>query len=150
MTLWIRFRRLGTSSMLVAMMALVLHSGALAGPHRHGQASHGQGSSECQRMVVAGHGHQHVHGTTPDHGGAITGHHARAAATLALAADQRINAGPESSCCANACPVAVAPLSLETIAAPMTQARSLIPGSQRGSGIHPGLLKPPPRTISIA
>ena len=51
-TLWTHFRRLVTSVMLVAMTSFVLHSGALAGMHRHGQ-----GPSDCQPMASAAHVH---------------------------------------------------------------------------------------------
>jgi hypothetical protein len=151
-TLWTHFRRLVTSLMLVAMASLVLHSGALAGLHQHGQ-----GSPRCQPTASAGHGHQHgpraaayVHQIAHDHGDGITHPHGQADAADEIAPDdQQADAGPQAPCCASACPIAMAPLGLDTISAPMTLALSLVPGSQRGSGIDPGHLKRPPRTLSI-
>lgn len=152
-TLWTHFRRLVTSLMLVAMASFVLHGGALAGLHRHGQ-----GSLECLETASAGHNHQHgpqaavhVHQAAHDHGDGMAHHHAQADAADEIAPDdQQAQAGPEGLCCASACPVAMAPLGLDTISAPMTLALSLVPGSQCGDGIDPGHLKRPPRTISIA
>ncbi len=152
-TLWIHFRRLVTSLMLVAVASFVLHSGVLAGMHRHGQ-----GLPECQQTASSGHGHQHgsqaaphVHQATHDHGDGVTHHHAKADVTDEAAPDDRqADAGTQGSCCASACPIAMAPLGLTAISAPMTLALSLVPGSQRGSGIDPGQLKRPPRTPSIA
>jgi hypothetical protein len=152
-TLWTHFRRLVTSLMLVAVASFVLHSGALAGMHRHGQ-----GSPDCEQTASAGTGHQHgpqvaahVHQAAHDHGNGITHHHAKADVAVEVAPDdQKTDASPEGSCCASACPIAMAPLGLDAISAPMTLALSLVPGSQRGSGIEPGHLKRPPRTASIA
>jgi len=151
-TLWTHFRRLVTSLMLVAMTSFVLHSGALAGLHRHGQ-----GSPECQEMASAGHHHQHapqaaahIHQAAHDHGDGTPHHHAQANAADEISSDdQQAKAGPEGPCCASACPVAMAPLGLSALSAPMTLALSLVPGSQRGSGIDPGHLKRPPRILSI-
>lgn len=123
--LWTHFRHLVTSLMLVAVASFVLHSGALAGMHRHGQ-----GSPDCEQTTSSGLGHQHD--------------------PQAAAHVHQADAGPEGSCCASACPIAMAPLGLDTISAPMTLALSLVPGSQRGSGIDPGHLKRPPRTPCIA
>jgi hypothetical protein len=152
-SLWTHFRRLVTSLMLVAVASFVLHSGALAGMHRHGQ-----GSPDCEQTASAGTGHQHgpqvaahVHQAAHDHEDGITHHHAKADVAVEVAPDdQKADAGPEGSCCASACPIAMAPLGLDTISAPMTLALSLVPGSQRGSGIDPGHLKRPPRTPCIA
>jgi hypothetical protein len=152
-TLWIHFRRLVTSLMLVAVASFVLHSGALAGMHRHGQ-----GSPDCEQTASAGHRHQHglktaahVHQIAHDHGDSITHHHAKADVADEVAPnDQQADAGAQGSCCASACPIAMAPLGLDAISALMTLALSLVPGSQRGSGIDPGQLKRPPRTPSIA
>jgi hypothetical protein len=138
--------------MLVAAASFVLHSGALAGLHRHGQ-----GSPDCEQTASSGHGHQHgpqaaahVHHSAHDHGDGITHHHAKAdVVDEATPDDQQADAGTQGSCCASACPIAMAPLGLDTISAPMTLALSLVPGSQRGSGIDPGQLKRPPRTLSI-
>jgi hypothetical protein len=151
-TLWTHFRRLVMSLMLMAAASFVLHSGALAGMHRHGQ-----GSSECEQTASSGPGHQHgpqvaahVHQAAHDHGDGVAHHHAKADAVDEVAPDDRqADAGPEGSCCASACPIAMAPLGLDAISAPMTLALSLVPGSQRGSGIDPGHLKRPPRTLSI-
>ncbi|MBM1174976.1 hypothetical protein [Microvirga arabica] len=148
-TLWTHFRRLVTSLMLVAMTSFVLHSGALAGMHRHGQ-----GASDCQPIASAAHGHQHgaaahVHQAAHDHGEGVALQHAQAAADESAPDDQTSKAGLDGACCASACPIAMAPLGLDAISAPMTLALSLIPGSQRGSGIDPGHLKRPPRTLSI-
>jgi hypothetical protein len=148
-TLWTHLRRLVTSLMLVAVASFVLHSGALAGMHRHGQ-----GSPECEQTASSGHGHQHalarVHQAAYDHGDGVTHHHAKADAVDEVTPDDRqADAGPDGSCCASACPIAMAPLGLDAMSAPMTLALSLIPGSQRGSGIDPGHLKRPPRTLSI-
>ncbi len=151
-TLWAHFRRLVTSLMLVSVASFVLHSGALAGMHRHGQ-----GSSDCEQTASSGRGHQHgsqagahVHGAAHDHGNGTTHHHAMADVADEVAPDdQQADAGPVGSCCASACPIAMAPLGLDAISAPMTLALSLVPESQRGSGIDPGHLKRPPRTPSI-
>ncbi|MBL0406690.1 hypothetical protein JKG68_22325 [Microvirga aerilata] len=148
-TLWTHLRRLVTSLMLVAVASFVLHSGALAGMHRHGQ-----GSPECEQTASSGHGHQHalarVHQAAYDHGDGVTHHHAKADVVDEVTPDDRqADAGPDGSCCASACPIAMAPLGLDAMSAPMTLALSLIPGSQRGSGIDPGHLKRPPRTLSI-
>ncbi len=149
-TLWTHFRRLVTSLMLVAVASFVLHSGALAGMHRHGQ-----GSPDCEQTTSSGLGHQHdpqaaahVHQAAHDHGDGVAHQHAKA--DVAASDDQKADAGTEGSCCASACPIAMAPLGLDTISAPMTLALSLVPGSQRGSGIDPGHLKRPPRTPCIA
>jgi hypothetical protein len=138
--------------MLVAAASFVLHSGALAGLHRHGQ-----GSPDCEQTASSGHGHQHgpqaaahVHHSAHDHGDGITHHHAKAdVVDEATPDDQQADAGTQGSCCASACPIAMAPLGLDAISAPMTLVLSLVPGSQRGSGIDPGQLKRPPRTLSI-
>ncbi|NBJ12816.1 hypothetical protein [Microvirga arsenatis] len=150
---WIHFRLLVTSLMLVAVASFVLHSGVLAGMHRHGQ-----GPSDCQQTASAGTGHQHapkatmhVHQAAHDHGDGVTHHHAKADVAEEVAPDgQQADAGTQGSCCASACPIAMAPLGLSAISAPRTLALSLVPGSQRGSGIDPGQLKRPPRTPSIA
>jgi hypothetical protein len=138
--------------MLVAAASFVLHSGALAGLHRHGQ-----GSPDCEQTASSGHGHQHgpqaaahVHHSAHDHGDGITHHHAKAdVVDEATPDDQQADAGTQGSCCASACPIAMAPLGLDAISAPMTLVLSLVPASQRGSGIDPGQLKRPPRTLSI-
>jgi hypothetical protein len=149
-TLWTHFRRLVTSLMLMAVASFVLHSGALAGLHRHGQ-----GSPECEQTASAGHGHQHalayVHQAAHDHGDGVTHHHAKADAVDEVAPDDRqADAGPEGSCCASACPIAMAPLGLAAISAPMGIAVALLPTSQNGSGLSLDGLKRPPRTPTIA
>jgi hypothetical protein len=151
-SLWTHFRRLVTSLMLVAVASFVLHSGALSGMHWHRQ-----GPSDCEQMASSGPGHQHgpqiaahVHQTAHDHGDEVAHHRAMAGAADEVAPDgQQADAGPAGSCCASACPIAMAPLGLDAMSAPMTLALSLVPGSQRGSGIDPGHLKRPPRTLSI-
>ncbi len=150
--LWIHFRRLVTSLMLVAVASFVLHSGALAGMHRHGQ-----GSSDCEQTASSGRGHQHgsqagahVHGAAHDHGNGTTHHHAMADVADEVAPDdQQADAGPVGSCCASACPIAMAPLGLAAISVPMGIAVALLPTSQNGSGMSLDGLKRPPRTLSI-
>lgn len=146
-TLWTHFRRLVMSMMLVAMTSFVLHSGALAGLHQHSPRS-----SDCQATASAGHVHRaasDVHQTIHNHGDGAAHHHAQAMDEVASEA-QQVDAGAQGSCCASACPIAMAPLSLNAISAPMTLSLPLLPGSQRGAGTEPGHLKRPPRTISIA
>ncbi len=151
-TLWTHFRRLVTSLMLVAVASFVLHSGALAGMHRHGQ-----GSPDCEQTASSGTGHQHgpqaaahVHQAAHDHGVGVSHHHAQADVADEVAPDDRqADAGPEGSCCASACPIAMAPLGLHAISAPMGIAVALLPTSQNGSGMSLDGLKRPPRTLSI-
>lgn len=150
-TLWTHFRRLVTSVMLVAMASFVLHSGALAGMHRHGL-----GASDCQPVTSAAHGHlhgaeAHVHQAAHDHGDGVAHHHDQAdAADESAPDDQQAKAGPKGPCCASACPVAMAPLGLDAISASMGIAVALLPTSQNGSGMSLDGLKRPPRTPSIA
>ena len=152
-TLWTHFRRLVMSLMLLAAASFVLHSGVLAGMHRHGQ-----GPFNCEQTASAGYGHQHapqaaahVHQAAHDHGDGITHHHAQADMADEVAPDdQQADAGPEGSCCASACPIAMAPLGLHAISAPMGIAVALLPTSQTGSGLSLDGLKRPPRTPSIA
>jgi hypothetical protein len=151
-TLWTHFRRLVMSLMLMAAASFVLHSGALAGMHRHGQ-----GPSDCEQTASAGTGHQHgvqasahVHQTAHDPGDGVAHHHAQADLADEVAPDDRqADAGPEGSCCASACPIAMAPLGLAAISAPMGIAVALLPTSQNGSGMSLDGLKRPPRTLSI-
>ncbi len=146
---WTHFRRLIASLMLVAMTSFVLHSGVLAGMHRHGQ-----GPSDCQPMVSTAHGHQHgaaahVHQAAHDHGDGVAYHHAQAAADESAPDYQPAKADLDGPCCASACPVAMAPLGLDTISAPMGIAVALLPTSQNGTGMSLDGLKRPPRTINI-
>ena len=151
-TLWTHVRRLVMSLMLVAMTSFVIHSGALAGMHRHGQ-----GSTDCEQTTSSGLGHHHgpqaaahVHQAAHDHGDGVAHRHAKADVVDEVASDgQKADAGPERPCCASACPIAMAPLGLDANSAPMSLALSLVPGSRRGSGTDPGHLKRPPRTLSI-
>jgi hypothetical protein len=151
-TLWTHFRRLVTSLMLVAMTSFVLHSGALAGMHRHGQ-----GSPDCEPTASAEYGHQHevqvaahVHQKAHDHGDGITHHHAQADVADEVAPDdQQADSGLEGPCCASACPIAMAPLGLDAISAPLGIAVALLPTCQKGSGLSLDGLKRPPRTPSI-
>jgi hypothetical protein len=138
-TLWTHFRRLVTSLMLVAMTSFVLHSGALAGMHRHGQ-----GSPDCEPTASAEYGHQHevqvaahVHQKAHDHGDEVAPD------------DQQADSGLEGPCCASACPIAMAPLGLDAISAPLGIAVALLPTCQKGSGLSLDGLKRPPRTPSI-
>ncbi len=150
-TVWTHFRRLVTSLMLVAVASFVLHSGALAGMHRHGQ-----GPSDCKPMASAAHGHlhgapAHVHQAVHDHGDGVAHIHAPVeAADESAPDDQPAKADLEGSCCASACPVAMAPLGLHAISAPMGIAVELLPTSQNGTGMSLDGLKRPPRTPSIA
>lgn len=151
-TLWTHFRRLVMSLMLMAAASFVLHSGALAGMHRHGQ-----GSSECEQTASAGTWHQHgpqvaahVHQAAHDHGDGVAHHHAKAEAADGVASDDRqADVGPEGSCCVSTCPFAMTPLGLAAISAPMGIAVALLPTSQNGSGMSLDGLKRPPRTLSI-
>ncbi|MBM6583215.1 hypothetical protein ILT44_23725 [Microvirga sp. BT689] len=150
-TLSTHFRRLVTSVMLVAMTSFVLHSGALAGMHRHGL-----GASDCQPMASTAHGHQHgaeahVHQAAHAHGDGVGHHHAQVEAADESASDnQPAKASLEGPCCSSACPVAMAPLGLDPISAPMGIAVALLPMSQNGSGMSLDGLKRPPRPPSIA
>ncbi|WP_230532417.1 hypothetical protein [Microvirga roseola] len=148
-TLWTHFRRLVMSLMLMAVTSFVLHSGALAGLHRHDQRS-----PDCQATASIGHTHQagaHVHQVSHDHGDGAVHHHVQADAVEEITADgQKADAGAPAPCCASACPIALAPLSLDVTSVPMTLALSLVPVSQRGTGTDPGHLKRPPRPVSIA
>jgi hypothetical protein len=152
-TLWIHFRRLAMSLMLVAAASFVLHSGALAGLHQHGKTS-----PDCHETASAGHRHHrdhgagvHVHQASHAHGNPVLHHHVGNGMTSEVAPDiDQSSADAQAPCCASACPIAMAPLSLDAISAPMILALSLVPGSQRGSGIDPGHLKRPPRAIGIA
>lgn len=148
-TPWTHFRRLVTSLMLVAMASFVLHSGALAGMHRHGQSP-----SDCRPMAASAQGHlhgaeAHVHRAAHDHGDGAVHHHASDDAADESAPDDR-QASAEGACCASACPVAMAPLSLAAISAPMGIAVALPATSQDGSGTSLDGLKRPPRTPGIA
>ncbi|WP_262271685.1 hypothetical protein [Microvirga yunnanensis] len=150
-TLWTHFRRLITSVMLVAMTSFVLHSGALAGMHRHGL-----GASDCQPVASAAQGHlhgagAHVHQAAHAHGDGVDHLHAQADEADASAPDhQPSKASLEGPCCTSACPVAMAPLGLDAISAPMGIAIALLPTSQNGTGLSLDGLKRPPRTPSIA
>ena len=148
-TLWTHFRRLVMSVMLMAMASFVFHGGALAGFHQHDQRS-----PACQATASLEHGHQtggHVHQVSHEHGDEVAHHHALADAVDEVTPDgSTADSGAQAPCCASACPIALAVLSLNAISAPMTLALSLVPGSQRGSGIDPGHLKRPPRPVSIA
>lgn len=152
-TLWIHFRRFVMSLMLVAMASFVLHGGALARLHQHGQRLPG-----CQEAAHTGHGHQqghqaavYVHKAAHEHGNGVAPHHARGDAANQAASDGSTGGkGGKAPCCASACPVAMAAPSIDPIAAPMTPALTLVPGSDLGSGIEPGHPKRPPRPLDTA
>lgn len=151
--LWIHFRRLVASVMLVAVTSFVFHGGAMAGLHQHGP-----GSTECAASGSGGHVHQaaaHSHSTPDahqvvhDHGDGAAHHHVDANLfDEAVPSDQQ--AGSEGSpCCAGICATALIAFGPDTTSIPMGVILVFVPASQRGSGIDPNGLKRPPRTSDI-
>jgi hypothetical protein len=149
---WIHFRRLVASLMLVAMASFVLHGGAMAGVHQHGL-----GSTECATTAASGHIHKsaahdhssaHVHQTEHDHADDVAHKHVDAAVDMADASDPASDAKP-SPCCASVCAIALTAITPNTISAPMGIAVALLPTSQNGTGMSLDGLKRPPRTPSI-
>jgi hypothetical protein len=150
--LWIHFRRLVASVMLVAVASFVLHSGAMAGFHHHGP-----GSTECAE-TAAGHVHQaaqeHDERAAQVQGDGKVHHHApadhaHADLTGDGATDDR-QAPTGDTCCANVCAVALTALTPSAISAPLSVTAALPPVSHDGVSTHLDRLKRPPRTPCIA
>ncbi len=151
---WTHLRRLVTSIMLVAVASFVLHGGATAGLHRHGQDATECGTTASGRHVHRAAAHNHV---TPsaqhavhDHEDGVAQHHAEANPAQDEVPSNQQAAGEGSACCAGVCAVALIAYGSDTTSALMGIGLTLMPGSQRGSGIGPNGLKRPPRTPSIA
>ena len=151
---WTYLRRLATSIMLVAVASFVLHGGATAVLHRHGQDATECGTTASGRHVHRAAAHNHV---TPsaqhavhDHGDGVAHHHAQADPTQDEVPSNQRAAGEGSACCAGVCAVALIAYGSDSTSALMGIGLTLMPGSQRGSGIGPNGLKRPPRTPSIA
>lgn len=152
---WTHLRRLVASIMLVAVASFVLHGGATAGVHQHGQ-----GSTDCATTASGGHvhrgaAHNHVtsgaqHAVHDDHGDSVAHHHADIDPAEGEIPSHQQAAGEGSDCCAGVCAVALIAYGSGTTSALMGTSHTLMLSSQRGSGIDPNGLKRPPRTPSIA
>lgn len=135
---WTSLRRLVASAMLAAMLAFVLHGGAMAGPHLHaagtaGCASHADGGHHHHHADTAG---SHHHGDAHHQGDA---HHPGG----------EPHEGAEA-CCGSACAVAIASPAPQAAGTPVAAPPVLLPEPAQGSGLGPDGLRRPPRTPDIA